>query len=261
MLGLDAFINFINPPRFGESFNAVAWFGDDREDGAKTLQNCIASVAGVTERMVIADTGSGDGSSQLARDLGAEVFDIPWLDDFAQARNAAVRALSTDWVLIMDDDEELDPEARAKIPLLLEKCQRRRLSGDAEKPYSVKFGLGGHAASIKSSDSPVPGAERARAYAEFAICRLFRRRPEIYYVGRVHEHVEPSIHALGLKLAPADFVIHHFGHLCSPAELRTKDEFYRRLGRLKSKILPMIRSLGRAGTAGIRAVQKLFGRD
>jgi len=40
------------------------------KDGAKTLQNCIASVAGVTERMVIADTGSGDGSSQLARDLG-----------------------------------------------------------------------------------------------------------------------------------------------------------------------------------------------
>ncbi len=208
------------------------------KDGAKTLRNCIASVAGVTERMVIADTGSSDGSSQLARDLGAEVFDIPWLDDFAQARNAAVRALSTDWVLILDDDEELDSGARAKIPPLLENAKVGGYLVTLRNHIPVKFGLGGHAASIKSSDSPVPGAERARAYADFAICRLFRRRPEIYYVGRVHEHVEPSIQALGLKLAPADFVIHHFGHLCSAAELRTKDEFYRKLGRLKVKDTP-----------------------
>jgi glycosyltransferase involved in cell wall biosynthesis len=87
------------------------------KDGAQTLRNCIASVAGVTDRIVIADTGSSDGSPQLARNLGAEVFDVPWQDDFAQARNAAVSALATDWVLIMEDDEELDPQARAKMHL------------------------------------------------------------------------------------------------------------------------------------------------
>jgi glycosyltransferase involved in cell wall biosynthesis len=208
------------------------------KDGARTLRNCLASVAGVTDQIVIADTGSTDGSPQLARDLGAEVFDLPWADNFAQARNAAVRALSTDWVLIMDDDEELDPEARAKIPGLLENAKVGGYLVTLRNHIPVKFGLGGHAPSIKSSDSPVPRAEGARAYADFAICRLFHRRPEIYYVGRVHEHVEPSIQALHLKLAPANFVIHHFGHLCSPAELRAKDEFYRKLGRLKVKDTP-----------------------
>jgi tetratricopeptide (TPR) repeat protein len=54
----------------------------------------------------------------------------------------------------------------------------------------------------------------------------------------VHEHVEPRIHALGLNLASTDLVIHHFGHLCSPAELRAKNEFYRKLGRLKVKDAP-----------------------
>jgi tetratricopeptide (TPR) repeat protein len=208
------------------------------KDGAKTLRNCIASVAGVTDQIVIADTGSSDGSSQLARELGAEVFDVPWLDNFAQARNAAVRALSTDWALIMDDDEELDPEARAKIPFLLENDTVGGYLVTLRNHIPVKFGFGGHAPSIKASDSSIPRAEGARAYADFAICRLFRCRPEIYYVGRVHEHVEPSILALGLKLAPANFVVHHFGHLCSPAELRTKDEFYRKLGRLKVKDTP-----------------------
>ena len=51
------------------------------KNGAATLGNCIASVSGVTDQIVIADTGSTDGTVQLARDLGAEVFDFPWQDD------------------------------------------------------------------------------------------------------------------------------------------------------------------------------------
>src|SRR6202012_1731410 len=171
------------------------------KDGARTLKNCIASVAGITDRIVIADTGSSDGSPQLARELGAEVFDLPWQDDFAQARNAAVGALTTDWVLVMDDDEELDAQARAIIPRLLGNANVGGYLITLRNHIPLKFGSGGHAPSIKSSDSPVAGAERARAYADFAICRLFRRHPGIYYVGRVHEHVEPRIHALGLNLA------------------------------------------------------------
>jgi glycosyltransferase involved in cell wall biosynthesis len=205
------------------------------KDGARTLGNCIGSVAGITQQIVVADTGSSDGSSRLARDLGAEVFDVPWQDDFAEARNAAVSAIATDWVLIMDDDEELDPQARAKIPPLLSNATVGGYFITLRNHIPVKFGLGGHAPSIKSSDSPVPGAERARGYADFAICRLFRRHTGIYYVGRVHEHVEPRIHALGLTVASSDLVIHHFGHLGSAAELRAKNEFYRKLGRLKVK--------------------------
>ena len=82
------------------------------KNGAATLGDCIASVSGVTDQIVIADTGSTDGTVQLAREL-AEVIDFHWQDDFAQARNAAVRALTTDWVLVMDDDEELDAGFRA----------------------------------------------------------------------------------------------------------------------------------------------------
>ncbi|MGB7598666.1 MAG: glycosyltransferase [Candidatus Sulfotelmatobacter sp.] len=221
-----------------DRLDAVPWLGDDSERRCADAEKLYCQRCRSQDRIVIADTGSSDGSSQLARDLGAEVFDFPWQDDFAQARNAAVSALTTDWVLIMDDDEELDPKARAKIPPLLRNASVSGYLVTHRNHIPVKFGLGGHAPSIKSSDSPVRGAERARAYADFAICRLFRRKPGIYYVGRVHEHVEPRIHALGLNLASTDLVIHHFGHLCSPAELRAKNEFYRKLGRLKVKDAP-----------------------
>ncbi len=222
------------------------------KNGAETLQRCIRSVAGVANQIVIADTGSSDGTPQLARELGAEVFDFCWQDDFAQARNAAIHALATDWVLIIDDDEELDPRARERIPALLNHADANAGVNNAQvnsariggylailrNHIPVRFGSGGHAASIQSNDGTIARAKGAQAYADFAICRLFRRHPQIYYVGRVHEHVEPRIHALNLELASGDFVIHHFGHLCSAAELQSKNEFYRKLGRLKVKDVP-----------------------
>ncbi|HZW92360.1 MAG TPA: glycosyltransferase [Candidatus Eremiobacteraceae bacterium] len=233
------------------------------KNGAETLQQCLRSIAGVTNQIVIADTGSSDGTPQLARELGADVFDFSWQDDFAQARNAAIHALATDWVLIMDDDEELDPRARERIPALLNRAEANHAEANhsgvnhagvnhagvnnagvggylaiLRNHIPVRFGSGGHAASIQSDDGTIARAKGGRAYADFAICRLFRRHPQIYYVGRVHEHVEPRIHALNLELAAGDFVIHHFGHLCSAAELRAKNEFYRKLGRLKVQDVP-----------------------
>jgi glycosyltransferase involved in cell wall biosynthesis len=208
------------------------------KNGAKTLQNCLASVRGVTDQIVIADTGSSDGTPELARSLGATVFDCPWQDDFALARNAAIHALITDWVLMLDDDEELEPGAREKIRPLLDRTDVGGYFVTTRNYLPVKYGSGGHAPAVKPNDCPVPRAEGAPAYADFTLYRLFRRHPEINFVGRVHERVDPQIRALGLKLASSDLVISHFGHLCSEQELQLKDQFYRKLGLLKLQDTP-----------------------
>jgi glycosyltransferase involved in cell wall biosynthesis len=133
------------------------------KNGAKTLPDCLASVAGVLDQILIADTGSTDGTPKLARTLGAEVFDFSWQDDFAQARNAAINALTTDWVLVMDDDEELDPEARDKIRPLLETANVGGYVITQRNYIPVSFGAGGHAAAVKPNKSTHLRAERARA--------------------------------------------------------------------------------------------------
>ena len=208
------------------------------KNGAKRLPDCIASVAGVVDQIVIADTGSTDGSPETARALGAEVFDYPWQDDFSQARNAAIRALSTDWVLVIDDDEELEPRAGEKIRLALDRAGVGGYFVTQRNFIPVSFGSGGYASSVKPNDTAVPRTERARAYADFATCRIFRRQPGIHYAGRVHEQVVPQIRACGLELASLDLVVHHFGHLSGPAKLKAKDDFYRKLGQLKLKDAP-----------------------
>jgi tetratricopeptide (TPR) repeat protein len=209
------------------------------KDGVKTLRDCLASVSSVVDQIVIADTGSTDGTPALARELGAEVFDFPWQDSFAEARNASIRKLNTDWVLVLDDDEELDAQARTRLPALLNDSRMGGYLVTLRNYLPVRFCEGGHAPSAQPIDAAVPRAENARSVADFELCRLFRRHPKICYSGRVHESVDASIHALGMGLVPGNFVIHHFGHLSGCAdELKQKDELYRKLSHLKSRDRP-----------------------
>ncbi|HEV3079830.1 MAG TPA: glycosyltransferase [Gemmataceae bacterium] len=41
--------------------------------------------------MIVVDTGSTDRTPEIARALGALVYHFPWCDDFAAARNEALR--------------------------------------------------------------------------------------------------------------------------------------------------------------------------
>ena len=81
------------------------------------MSDCLASVEGLVDEIVLADTGSTDRTVEIARSFGAKVVDFPWIDDFSAARNAALEEVTGDWVLLMDCDERM---VRDTIPTLLE---------------------------------------------------------------------------------------------------------------------------------------------
>ena len=91
------------------------------KNAARDLPDCLASVKGVVNEMVIADTGSTDGTAEIARNAGAKVISVPWEDDFSKARNAPLAMVTADWVLSLDADERLDPGAPAVLPTLVAK--------------------------------------------------------------------------------------------------------------------------------------------
>lgn len=76
-------------------------------------QEGIACAIGSLERLtaidevVVLDTGSVDGTAQIAADLGARVFFEPWTGDFAHHRNHCMDLCRHDWVFALDGDEEL----------------------------------------------------------------------------------------------------------------------------------------------------------
>ncbi len=77
-------------------------------DEEEHLEACLASLAGLVDRIEVADTGSVDRTVQLARAAGANVIEIPWRGDFAWARNQVLdRCRDAAYMIWIDGDERL----------------------------------------------------------------------------------------------------------------------------------------------------------
>ena len=140
-------------------------------DEADRIEASLTSVADFVDEMVVLDTGSSDDTIAIARRCGAVVHQMAWPGDFAPARNRCLELVQGDWVLVLDADERLRPEAipplRALIaePDLLVVTLLRQELGAAQSPYS-------------------------------SVSRLFRRHPAIRWSGRYHAMVDDSVAAL-----------------------------------------------------------------
>ena len=82
---------------------------------APRIVRALASVANCVDEMVVLDTGSTDATVALARSAGARVGHFEWCDDFAAARNAALKLAGADWNVVIDADEWI---AEAGVELL-----------------------------------------------------------------------------------------------------------------------------------------------
>lgn len=201
---------------------------------AHTIRACLTSVREVVSQIVIADTGCSDRTLDIAHEFGATVISVPWQHHFAKARNAALAAMTTDWVLVLDADEELDAASRSALPALLAAPEMAGYMITIRDYMPEKTSYYLERAAKPNSCSP-ERAQAAPSYHDQQNIRLFRRNPEVYFYGRVHELVEYRICLLGLKYGPADILIHHFGHLRGAQIRGAKAMYYRQLGRLKVK--------------------------
>ncbi len=86
---------------------------------AAVIADCLRALAPVTDEIVVVDTGSRNATRQIALDYGARVFDFPWRNDFAAARNYALDRAIGDWALYIDADERVrgtnGPTLRAQL--------------------------------------------------------------------------------------------------------------------------------------------------
>jgi hypothetical protein len=78
---------------------------------AENIERCVLALKPAVDGVVVVDTGSTDGTVDIAKKAGAIVVETEWQDDFGLARQAAESALGeTGWVLWVDADEFLDPQ-------------------------------------------------------------------------------------------------------------------------------------------------------
>jgi glycosyltransferase involved in cell wall biosynthesis len=83
------------------------------KDEEANLPGCLKSVAFATQ-IVVVDSGSTDGTLEIARDFGCDVFTEPW-KGFGPQKQMAIDRCREPWVLVLDADERIPPETEKAI--------------------------------------------------------------------------------------------------------------------------------------------------
>src|SRR5262245_60079470 len=83
------------------------------------LSTCLKCAGDLVGEIVVVDTGSTDRTREVAAAQGARVFDFPWVDDFAAARNETLRHASGEWIFWLDADDRLDETNHQCLQVLL----------------------------------------------------------------------------------------------------------------------------------------------
>lgn len=138
----------------------------------RCLERCFQSLQPLRDaipcELIVADTGSTDGSRELAEQYADLVFDFAWVNDFSAARNAVMDRSSGDWYLSIDADEFLDGNVKELVSFL---------TGEAARHAD--------AATIVIRNYLSPDLEGE--HTSFSAMRMLRMATGLRYEGTIHE--------------------------------------------------------------------------
>lgn len=159
------------------------------------IQRCLKSALGFANELIVIDTGSTDATKEIAMELGAQVYDFKWQDNFADARNFSLEKATGDWILWLDADEELRVKDTNPIHALLER------GSDDLLPMGMTHFYGAAPAEIVRS-------HRSTSF------RLFRNHIGICFIGSIHEHLDVATIRQYPKANQTDGIeILHYGYM------------------------------------------------
>lgn len=152
----------------------------------EVLARCLESVQPLVDELIIVDTGSDDETITIARNYTDLIYQIPWEDDFAKARNFAFSKATGDYIMWLDADDSISPE-NVKRFHALKNILLQESPDMVMCPYDTAF----------DGDTPL-----FTFYRE----RLVKNGAGLKWQGRVHECIAP--HG---KVIRSEFRVFHLG--------------------------------------------------
>jgi glycosyltransferase involved in cell wall biosynthesis len=98
---------------------------------ARRIGDVVRAARMAAREVIVVDSGSDDGTQDIAEKAGAVVHHVPWRGNGGQKR-AAEDLCSHDWLLDLDADEVIQPELAQGIAQLFE---------DGREPEAPVYGL------------------------------------------------------------------------------------------------------------------------
>ncbi len=155
---------------------------------ADRIGRTIEAVRAVADDVVVVDSGSTDGTQEVARALGARVVHNPW-PGYGEQKRVGEDQCRHDWVLNVDADEVASPALAAEIAALL--------AGDPPADaYRITIA------------ELFPGERRPHRFAHrLAPVRLYRRSRFRYSPSPVHDRV---VLTRGARVGRLRGELHHY---------------------------------------------------
>ncbi len=177
------------------------------KDEEKNLKQCLESVQGLADEIIIVDTGSSDKTKEIAAKFTGKIYDFQWCDDFSAARNFSLKQAAGEWILVLDADEIITEEDHQAIKAAISKegiaayfVVTRNYSNDSSlsgwQPCGDKF------------------ARQFQGWHPSVKIRLFRNRCrdcQVQFVGKMHEMVEEEALSKIGRIEMLSIPIHHYG--------------------------------------------------
>lgn len=187
------------------------------------LEAGLASVESLADEIIVVDTGSTDKTKEIARKFTEKVFDYPWNNDFAAARNESLRHATGDWIFILDADEVLAAHDQALFLQAINNWDvaayrqvTRNYSSDSSikgwVPLPTVDSRAGASGEVFFRDGPLP--QHPSGWFPSVKIRLFQNNPNasLHFEGAVHELIsEQKMEQSGQKLMTLPFPVHHYG--------------------------------------------------
>jgi tetratricopeptide (TPR) repeat protein len=158
-------------------------------DERGNLEELLPGIAAEVDEVLVVDTGSRDGSAEVARAWGARVLDHAWDDDFARARNAGLAQVRTSHAMWLDADDRVSAGDLAKV--------RDAIRSRPDRALSLLL--------VNESADPA-------AVTSCWQLRAFPARAEHRFHGRVHEQIHEALARTGTPVERLDATIRHLGY-------------------------------------------------
>lgn len=181
----------------------------------KNIAAWLSGMKQIANEIIIIDTGSKDNTKKIGLAAGAKIYDFTWCDDFAAAKNYAIKKANGDWILFFDVDEYFTAEMAISIRKTLEELISKY------KPDAFMCKL----INIDKDDNN-------QYLSDFYQIRIFRRTKNIYYKGKIHEELIKDKNNLQIVKLPPNIYAYHTGYSSSVI----KQKHQRNLRLLQKKI-------------------------